>query len=213
MKISFKLSETDSEINKAILNSLLPMATSYMGKVIRYIESNLSPTITEAILSAPEYESLNSGILKAELGIPDASIRVNELINVWIRNIETHYNPPKITNSQIKSSFTIKMIRTDFRDVLGSTNAEIIHYNTGSIVPWLRWLLLEGTATLVDNYEVVLGAHSRSRTGLAIMKKADNKSWSMPSEFAGTIDDNWITRSIKSAEPQINKLLERALQQ
>jgi hypothetical protein len=213
MKISFKLAETDSEINRAILNSLLPQTTTYMNKVVSYIKSNIAPIVSESILSAPEYESLTCGILKAELGIPDASIRVNEIINIWIRNIEVNYNPPKINNNQIKSSLTIKMIRADFRDVLGSTNAEIIHYNTGSIVPWLRWLLLEGTATLVDNYEVILGAHSRSRTGLAIMKKADNKSWSMPSEFAGTIDDNWITRAIKSAEPQITKLLERALDQ
>lgn len=213
MKISLNLIETDSEINKAILNSLLPQTTNYMDKVISYIKNNLSSIIIENILSQPEYESLENGVLKAELGIPDASIRVNELINIWVNNIQIDYNSPKIVNNQIKSKFSIKMIRANFKDVLGTTNAEVVDYNTGSIVPWLRWLLLDGTSILVDNYEVVLGPNYRSRTGLAIMRKGDNKSWSMPSEFAGTIDNNWITRAIKQSAPQIDRLLKRALEQ
>ena len=36
------------------------------------------------------------------------------------------------------------------------------------------------------------------------------KSWKVPSEFSGTINDNWITRAIDQATPEIEKMLDGA---
>jgi len=59
-----------------------------------------------------------------------------------------------------------------------------------------------------NNYEIVIGPNKYSRTGYAIMKPASG-SWSVPSEFAGTITDNWITRAIQTSETDINNLLRK----
>jgi hypothetical protein len=213
MKLSLKILENNSTIEKAILRALLPEVALFMDKVYTYVKDNLFSIIKFNIESQPEYESLINGKLRLELGIPDAENRIKDLINVWINNAVIDYKKPQILNSKIKSTFSIKMINVNFSDVLNLNISHIEHNAEGSTIPWLEWLLLEGTAVLVDNYEVYIGPNNRSRTGYAIMKSSDNRGWSMPPEYAGTINDNWITRAIDSAKPSVQKLLEKALSQ
>lgn len=213
MKLSLSIIENNSVIEKGILTALLPEVSAFMNKASKYVQSNIFPIIKESILAQPEYDSLVNGQLRLELGIPDAAMRVEDLINVWINNTIVEYKPPQIMNNRIKSSFTIKMIRANFSDVLSLNLASIERNAIGATIPWLEWLLLEGTATLVDNYEVFIGPHNRSRTGYAIMKASDGQGWGVPPEYAGTINDNWITRALEGCKPDIQKLLERALSQ
>jgi hypothetical protein len=213
MKLSLKILEKNSEVEKAIVKALLPETVSFMNKASSYVKNNINPIIKQSIEDQPEYDSLVNGQLRLELGIPDASQRIEELISAWINNTIVEYKPPQIFNSKIKSSFTIKMIKTDFSDVLNSSLANIERNISGASVPWLQWLLLDGTALLVDNYEVYIGPNSRSRTGAAIMKASEGEGWSMPSQYAGTIADNWITRALDASKPNIQQLLEKALSQ
>ena len=101
------------------------------------------------------------------------------------------------------------MIRSDFSDVLSSDSGFVIDALRGYQLPWLEWLLLEGNKAIISKQEVIIGPNKFSRTGLAIMRPS-NKSWRVPSEFAGTIKDNWITRAIDNSESQINELLDKA---
>lgn len=213
MKLSLSIVETNSVIEKAILNALLPEASAFMNKASNYIQNNLYVIIKESIVSQPEYDSLVNGQLRLELGVPDAALRIEDLINVWINNAVVEYKVPKISNNRIKSSLTIKMIKANFSDVLSLNLANVERSIVGASVPWLQWLLLDGTAIVVDNYEVYIGPHNRSRTGYAIMKASEDAGWSVPSEYAGTISDNWITRAIEASKSNIQKLLEKALSQ
>ena len=208
--LSLKLIESNQEIQTAILKAMLPQIDSFMGSVVDRIKKGLPELISQAILTQPEYVSLTNGTLKLELGIPDPEQRVQELMNIWINNIQISYQKPKIVSAKIKSNISVKAIKADFSDILGKDVAEIIDFNTGSVIPWLEWLLLEGTSTLVKDYEVAFGPNSRSRTGYAIMIDSDS-SWSVPSQYAGTLSDNWITRAISSYKDDIDELLQKAL--
>ena len=208
--ISLKLLENNQQIQVAILNGMLPQIDSFMDKAVKYIKSNLPILIREAIIEQPEYNSLINGSLKLELGIPDAEQRIDQLLNIWISNIQTIYQKPRIIGGKIKSNITVKAIKSDFSDVIGSDVSEVIDYNTGSVIPWLEWLLLEGTATLVKDHEVAFGPNPASRTGYAIMLESD-KDWQIPSEYSGTKGDNWITRGINTYKDKINDLLKKAL--
>ena len=42
------------------------------------------------------------------------------------------------------------MIKSDYSDVLGAAGASIKDSETGSLVPWLEWLLLRGGDILVQ---------------------------------------------------------------
>ena len=211
MKLSLKLLDSSPEITKAILEALLPDVTDHMNKASTFLQKNIPEIISKAIVSTPEYESLTSGILRLELGIPDAQNKVHQLIEYWISNMQVSYSTPKITSGTIKSKLSISMVKADFSDVLNKDFAEVVHNIDNYSLPWLRWLVLEGTMPLVKDHEVIIGPNARSRTGGAIMKNKTGASWSVPSPFAGTQDDNWITRAINSASQDIDNLLSKAL--
>lgn len=209
MKFSISLLETNSDIQNAILGAMLPKCSSIISGAKNYLLTEIPPIISEAILNQPEYISLTSGSLRLELGVPDAEQRVSELIKTWISSPAIKSVGPIIKAGQIRSSISISYIRSDFSDVISTDIAEIIDANTGSVVPWLRWLLLDGSVDLVKGYDVVFGNNPRSRTGGAIMRSS-TRNWSIPSSFAGTQQDNWITRAINSVSNDIDALLQKA---
>jgi hypothetical protein len=209
MKLSLDLIESNAQIQNDILNALLPDITNYMNKGIAKIRAELPTIVENSIRSSPEYLSLLSGKLRLEFGIPDAISKVLGLINIWINNIQYTYQAPRIQSQSIRSKIKIELIRADYGDVLGSDFAEVLD-QSGYSLPWLKWLLLDGNYLIVPNHQVVIGPSRSSRTGFAVMRKS-NAGWKVPSEFAGTEDDNWITRALDSAEPEIENLLDRAL--
>jgi hypothetical protein len=212
MNISLKILESNSQIQQSIMEALLPQINDYMKDAITTIRKEIGTIISNAIVNTPEYESLVSGKLKYELGIPDANAKIAGLLDIWTKNIYIEYMPPKIISSKIKSSFSASLIKSSFDDVLSTDLAYVIDNIYQYRLPWLEWLLLEGNKIIVKKQEVVMGPNPRSRTGFALMR-GSNKNWKVPAEFAGTIRDNWITRAIDNTEAEINNLLERALQQ
>lgn len=210
MKIGIKILENNSQIQKSILLALLPECKTYMKSVMEQLKLTIPNIIVDSIYNAPEYQSLVSGKLRLELGIPDANAKIAELIQIWLDNIQFTYNQPVISGAKIKSSFSINMIKVDFSDVLGTEAAYVRDNIRGYSLPWLEWLLLDGSKVIVPGYSVVIGPNIRSRTGLALMRLT-NGNWRVPSEFAGTIGDNWITRAIDSVAAEIDSALEGSL--
>lgn len=209
MNINLKIIETDQQITKEILNALLPEITSFMNNGVSTIKRDLPTILQNAIVNTPEYSSLLSGKLKYEFGIPDSSIKLNNLIDLWIENIKYPYMKPTIMGNKIKSSFEVNAVRVDFAEVLYTNDALVIDNIRGYNLPWLEWLLLEGNKTIVSKQEVVIGPNQFSRTGNALMRDS-NKSWKVPSEFSGTVTNNWITRAIDGVESNIELLLNKA---
>jgi hypothetical protein len=208
MKISLNLLENSNEISQKILNALLTDVNKYMEKSINIVKQELPKIIYSAIISSPEYSSIIGGKLRFDFGIVDGPAKIEGLLQIWTNNIDIQYDPPKIKNNQIISTFSISMIKADYSDVLGTEYANIIDNARGYSLPWLHWLLLDGTKILVDNHQVIVAPNTRSRTGMALM--GSGSGWSVPSEFAGTQNDNWITRAIDSSSENIDKLLKKA---
>lgn len=209
MKINFQILENDQQINKAVMSALLPEVISFMNNAISTIKRELPDVLQNAIMNTPEYSSLLNGKLKYEFGIPDSNTKLSGLINTWIDNIRYPYMKPTIVGNKIKSTFEANAVRVDFAEVLYTDDALVIDSIRGYNLPWLEWLLLEGNKTIISKQEVVIGPNQFSRTGNALMRNS-NKSWKVPSEFSGTISDNWITRAIDGVEGNIQSLLDKA---
>lgn len=210
MKLSFNLLETNSEIEKKILNAILDIINSKLNLAKNNIINGLQELVRTAITSEPEYQSLVAGQLKYELGI-DNTAKIEQIIDIWISNIDINFTSASITGSQITGQIMISMIKSDYSDVLSSEAASITDINTGSVVPWLYWLLLGGGDILVKNYEVLIGPNPRSRTGNAIMISSKN-NWRMPPQYAGTAEDNWVYRAISKLDSQIENLMQIELE-
>jgi hypothetical protein len=209
MRFGLKLIESNSQIQKDILNAILPTATSHFIDAVMYIKQNLPGVVRMAIINSLEYGPLVGGTLREEFGIPDASQKIDGLLDIWTNNIHYEYSAPKITGTKITANFSASMIRIDFSDVLYSSYAEVQDYARGYSLPWLQWLLLEGNKVIVPSHSVSYGTNSRSRTGNAVMVRS-RSNWKVPAEYAGTINDNWITRALDSADVEINQVLEKA---
>lgn len=204
-----KLEESTGEINKKILEALLPQVEKYLKKLFNKVSEQIKVVVIEAIKQAPEYQSLLTGQLKAEFGLPDSEARVNSIINVW-NNLTVEYKDTKISRGSLYGGFKISMIPKDFSNVL-TLEASSFTTEKGTQLNWLEWLLLFGNKTIIKDYTIQLGPNPRSRTGMAIMKGQLAGKWSVPNSYAGTANNNWITRAIDSADDAINEILSKAL--
>lgn len=201
--------ESTNEIEGKILRALKPELNKYLEKVFNKVKSQIVNSVVNAITSAPEYNSLLSGDLKYEFGLPDSDSRVSSIINFW-KKINTDYKSISINNNKLSGGFTINMINSDYSDVINSA-AAVLTTEKGVDLNWLEWLLLFGNRTIIKDYVVEFGVNPRSRTGRAIMRGVQKGKWSVPNEFSGTKNNNWITRAIDSVDTEINSILKEAM--
>lgn len=207
-----RIIENDSEIRNRLLTALLEEVRDTFNRSVPQIKSKIQDLVVNAIKSEPEYTSLVAGQLRAELGIPDATTKIEELLNIWINNIDVEIKPFKITNMGLSGGFTINCIKSDFSDVLSSQAAQVEDNIKGYSLPWLSWLLLEGGKILVKDHTVVIGNSTFSRTGSAIMRTSLGSSWRVPPEFAGTQNNNWITRAIDRLDDDISRIFQETIE-
>jgi hypothetical protein len=199
------ITETNSEIYNKVLKALKPELNKYLEKAFNKAKTRIAEAVINAIKNAPEYQSLLSGDLKYEFGLPDGDARVNYILGFW-EKINVEYKKVYITGDKISGGFTLSMIDSDFSDVIGSA-AAVFTTEKGTDLNWLEWLLLFGNKTIIRDYVVEFGPNPRSRTGKAVMKGVQSGKWSVPNEFSGTKNNNWITRAIESADSEINSIL------
>ena len=212
MKFDLKLLQSDNEIIKTVLSSLKPIVSNVFSKAKISIINDIKPTIRQAIESQPEYQSLIGGELKYQLGIPDKSI-VDSIVDIWVNNINVENKPIKIQGSSLSGGFVISLLVSDYSDVLSSASSSITDTNTGSVIPWLEWLLIRGGDILIADYAVKIGPNPRSRTGMAIMVSSFGENYRIPAQYAGTENNNWVYRAISQIdESTIKNIIQNSLE-
>lgn len=209
MRFTTQLLESDLQINNLILKSLLTDVQKYFKKLENKIEPDIKRIVKTAIVESREYQSIISGKLRQQFGLPDGQSRLSEIVAVWER-IKVETKLPKIKGGQISGSIQIFMIKSDYSDILNLPASTLVT-EKGEQLNWLNWLLLAGDKTIIKDYEVVIGPNKNSRTGDAIMKKKVSGKWKVPSEFSGTIKNNWITRVLDSVSSDIDNAIEKAV--
>jgi hypothetical protein len=71
--------------------------------------------------------------------------------------------------------------------------------------------LTAGTTEVVANYRILYGDFKTSRTNEAIMTPSKSGGFRFDSEFAGTEDNNWITRSLARVESKLTNIFENII--
>lgn len=195
MQFSLRLLESESAIKQMVLDSIKDHLQTAFYKARMVLAKTIPVEIYKAIVSEPEYQSLLSGRLRYEFGIPEAAQKVNDIVNIWANNVIVNVTPITLSGSGLKGGFSIGMIQSNYEDVLTSDSALVFDGLSKAVLPWLEWLLLYGNKIIVKNYTVQVGPNPYSRTGLAIMKPS-KENWRVPPEFAGTQNNNWVTRAL-----------------
>lgn len=211
LTFSIDILESNSKISKDILQLIYQELFNRFTKAQSKISQPISLLIERNLKQEPEYSSLLSGKLRLDFGIPDTSV-VDKVIENIVSKIYVNIKPIKITANGLSGSLIVNFFNNnDYDSVINSIDASIVDSETGFVIPWVRWLLLEGTTPLVKDYDAK-SAPGFGRSGLGFMVSS-NGSWSVPNEFAGTASSNWLTRATeKITDNEIQKILQEAIE-
>jgi hypothetical protein len=207
LSFNVKLTESNNVIAQNMLKALLPEINKYFNDIYQNMKQNISNIVVNYIKAQPEYESLISGKLKAEFGLPDATSRINSILSAIESGAMVQTKPLSATGGKLRGSIKLQMIQKDFSDLLSLGDSSFTT-EKGSNLEWLRWLLIEGDNIIISEYYFIAGPYSTSRTGMGIMHGFQGGSWRVPPEYAGNVNNNWITRAIDAASSDIQKELE-----
>lgn len=210
MEIRLKIVESNSEINRLILQNIKQYLDTRIHKVANIVQTKLPPIIADGLRQEPEYASLLGGELRAELGIPDISA-IDSIIEIISNSIELESKSLSIGRNGLKGGFILKIIRKE--NLGGALDSSYGIVKTDTIdIPWLEWLCFKGNEILIKDYVVRYGPNPYSRSGLAIMKKSEGSSWRVPPQFIGTENNNWITRAIDRVENNVYDLFRKTIE-
>lgn len=205
MKLGLNILESTTDISKMILQQMASHLDSAISRSIPSISNELKLLVSQALRNQPEYSSLMAGTLKAEFGIPNSSV-IESVIDALVETLTVVTNKVTIKGASLGGGFLMTMMKSD--DMNGVIYTDIASTDAdGKFLPWLQWLLLEGNNGIVQGYDIRYGSYSNSRTGMAIMVSSSS-DWRVPSQFAGTSDNNWTTRAISSVEKDIYNIIQ-----
>lgn len=151
------------------------------------------------------------GKLRNQLGVVDSVSAMESLVNTWVASTQVTFGAPRIVGHEIRGSiFTIRAIDASYKDVLSETWA---WYTTekDKVIPWLDWLLLHGQEILVMGYvsKKVKRYTPASRTDTnVIMVQTKGLGWGIPEQYAGVSGNNFATKAVASAAPEILAMME-----
>ena len=166
--------------------------------------------------SATYRDLATHGRLVAELGLEDPMGKIDVIINTWINSLKLTFR--KIgggAGGSIKGGFRIQMVRSNYADVLKLQQAKQRATSrrkpkTNKMLAWLDWLLKQGDRKIITGFDVSF--RPGGRTGLAIMIEPKQvRSWGVPAEFAGTSNDNFVTRVLDDMRPEVIQIMRSEL--
>lgn len=206
-----KLLTSSTDFKNYILKTVTETVNKRLFSKLAPAEDTIRDIVISSIKAQPEYASLKSGELRNRFGIQSAA-QVDEVLTA-LGDIDAKIDKARISGDEITAQITINMIKSDFATLGGGAGTFVSE--GGSLVDWLSWLLYEGNNSVVIGYKYKPKVSPKSRTGKGIMVKGEGNIFRVPPEFAGTADDNWITRGVDAALPQIqdyfNKIVKKAL--
>lgn len=208
MTLSLQLKNLDkiaSDIQKAFAFEVNKRGRKNSGKVARELKS----LVKMWIMQTPEIQSLLSqgapDSLNALFGLPPGSPEAATTAIVDAVANSMNINVSRI-NDKLEGGITFSFQDQAFSNLIGLPQG---HQPTefGTDLHWLDWLITKGDAIIVKGffYEPSNGG----RSGGGSMKLGG--SFRVPSQFSGTIVDNFITRAFQGKEKQISAVLSKYL--
>jgi hypothetical protein len=210
--VSIALILNQSEISVAIQNATRSSINAALHNCANAVKRDIQTLIASVFASTPEYNSLLNGILKEVFALEDANIPLKDITGAIQQSVVVSVIPVATVGKTLNGGLVITFVKSNFQDILGLSSGS---YQKGQLnVPWLEWLLTEGDRVILANYPVQYNLKKEDRnrlSGVAVMEKGGG--WRIPTQFAGTLEDNWITRAFDSSKiaPLIDGIVEKNL--
>lgn len=197
------------EFDKAVREAIEAEINEALNKGRQKAENDLKSMVRLEFLGSPETTSMINGKLQAEFGFDSGSSYVVPIIDWIVSRIQVRIKPYRYRSGQNSGGYQVELAVFDLDEICSLGSASYISdVNYVRDIEWLRWLLSAGSKIIIKVFQIEysFGAGHRSRSGKAIMVRG--KGWRVPSEYAGTISNNWITRTFDSLEGRVAQILE-----
>lgn len=179
----------ESHFKKEIEKEVSQRLRSSMNNITESIEIAIQSLVKLRLFTAPEVDSLAGGELRYQFGLVDGASRISNIIEMWAESVEVRY----VQSFGKLGGISISMGDNDYSRALSMPEAEFTTED-GASLEWLRWLLLEGDTRIVNNYRFQSGRGGRAGGGVMVSRQS--ASWGVPSQFAGTDNNNFATRAL-----------------
>ena len=200
--------ETDDQIQRKMLKAIAEETNKKISKNRNYVVNKLKGYVRSWLEMQPEINDLRQdGVgLNAELGLQagTGSFVASTIVDASVRSIET-----KVTkvNRNLKGGFVFNFQPKNLINLLSLPEARIIT-EKGVTLDWLKWLLTMGDTPIIFGYDF-LPTPGQGRSGGGTM--VGGSMWRIQPKYAGTISNNFITRSLIGKEQILQETLTRLL--
>jgi hypothetical protein len=198
--INVKVKDSPDVIEGKILSSLRDQIDKAFRGSVSPIRKRIQDLCVALIQDTEEYDSLLSGELLAELGIPDVGRRLRQILEAVRKGVTVTAKAVTVRGKNLTGGMEIGMVKSDFEDLVRLPAAQYVS-NGRYLIPWLEWLLVEGDRIIVLTHEVTFTLspedRARSRTGMALMRPG--RGWRVDPRYSGVAADNFITRAFNGS--------------
>ena len=178
-----------SEIGHHISRFIAKQINIAIKKNLSSIAKEVRAAFIDAARRHPTYASLQNGELRAHLGLPSQTT-VDDFLTQLVQLIEVEYETMSLGVGTVRDGiFKIFLPKGAFESLIKDT---FVTSKRGTQLLWADWLLVQGDKIIIDTHRIKFTDSGRS--GGAIMIKHDS-GWGVPTEHAGTLDNNWLTKS------------------
>lgn len=198
------------KIGKEVKAEITELVKTISGESSTFIKT----LIRNITIKSPEYQSITgldgTGKLRGEFGLDDS------MVNFFTSNVHDFFQvvrkDTKSSNARIGRGLEV---RGGFKAFIDYNSVPLYTYfiENGSAIPWMDWLLFRGTSVQVSGWNV-RRKEGLGRSGLAVMRQgssAAGRSYSVSSEFSGTVDDNFLTRILGFAALKAESIIQKKI--
>lgn len=195
------------DIANAIKQESLKKIRQVYGNVRASIAETVQGLVRRQLLASNVTQSLLSGKLKKDFGLTQtsASKAIQEIITYISNNSKIMLNPS--TKANTIAVFTLDLMPAGINGLKAIPAGSYSSAGKfgGGEVSWLTWLLERGTTVVIGDFWVFDSPKGTTRGG-AVMQKVSKQhpdGFRVDPNFAGTKDNNFITRALEPIIPQI----------
>lgn len=195
----FRILESEKQIVDKIAKAIAEDYNKTIISSIPEIQTKVKDLTRLFFRTTDTYQALGEE-LEGHFGFPAGTghIRADWIVKSVIDSLVVKNTPVKSVGSNLVGSLHIKMLHTTLIEPFNLPSDIINVENKDQLLPWMRWLLLFGDDIIISEHEIKFGTNlPGSRSGQALMVESAGV-WRVPPQYAGTIRDNWLTRTLLS---------------
>jgi len=207
MVASFKLTQTTAQIEKEITKALIKEINYTFKNSLSKMLSPIRRVVASAIESSPVISELNTGVLRADFGIPFGRDVSTPIVQAVANSTYVDMKTFSSRGKKISGGVFVYIQPSNFANLLSLSVGEIIT-EKGTRLPWLEWLLTLGDQVIIADFGVDYANAGRSGQG---HMTSQARPFKVNTSFSGTTGNNFITRALDSHVGEIAKVIERSI--